>query len=92
MKTHTDKWPYVCSMCSAPFHQKGALERHMKMHQSRLKSSYRVRNSTQETVLRPEVNGTDNDTVFKSQASLEEANHFQLHSSKDPIIIHIKTE
>jgi len=76
---------YVGLVCKSPFNNEGSLARHMmKRHQSQLSCSEK---STQDVSSLSEIHRTGSD-----QATWNEANHLQLHSSKEPIVINIKTE
>ena len=99
MLTHTEEAVQKGSSCGKVFKSSAAAHqnaKHVKMHQSQPKSVPDVRscseNTTQETLSSSTINGTDNGSVLESLSAWEEANQLQLHSSKEPIVIHIKTE
>ena len=47
---------------------------------------------SQETLSRSQIVGTENGNGSDFQATWNEANNFELHSSEAPIAMHIKTE
>ena len=47
---------------------------------------------SQETLSRSQIVGTENENRSDVKATWNEANHLELHSSEEPIVIHVKTE
>ena len=68
----------------------------MEMQNSQLPSVSHARscaeNTSQEISLRSPIHVTENENVSDLQATWNEIDHLELHSSEKPIVIHIKTE
>ena len=68
----------------------------MEMQNSQLQSVPHAKscteNTTQETSLKSTIHGAENENVSDLQATWNDINDLELHSSEKPIVIHFKTE